>query len=126
MSDLNNITPEGQKINLFGEDYDLKFTFRNYAAIQRKFGKTPVDLIEGVFKFDVESLVLCLWGGTLEFEPFDPADPVKIKEEIELEKLYSVNFSSVFAALKNAMLTSTPETDKDIVEKKTQEAPPQE
>jgi hypothetical protein len=90
-SGIDNIITPGQKIRLFGEEHELRFTNRNYAAIQKRFNLSPPDILRGLNEFDIESVVIALWGGTLIFEPFDPADPLKIKQEISLAKLYEVN-----------------------------------
>jgi len=106
MSGIDNILPDSQKIKLFGEEYSLRFNNRTYAAIEKKFGKSPIELLDGIFKFDINCLIAALWGGSLEFDKFDPADPIKIKREIELEKLYEVSPGEVVEALKDALLAS--------------------
>ena len=116
MSDLENICPQQVKISLFGQEYPLQFNFRTYKAIQQRFGKSPLELIAGMRLCDVDTLIACLWGGTLVFDEFDPADPARIKQEVGLDKLYSVNFYEVMDAVRMAMLSSQPVTDEEIAE----------
>lgn len=126
MSDIENIVLQPVKIRLFGQDYNLQFNNRVYAAIQAKFGKNPLEIVSGMFSCDPTTAVICLWGGSLVFEEFNEADPLKIKEEIPLEKLYMIDFLQIWKPLREAILASQPEQDDEVVEvgKKQTEAPP--
>lgn len=118
-NDLDNILPIEYKVTLFGKEYALKFTFRNFAAIQKRFGINPLLLNRNLLSGDVNSVIACIWGGTLEFEEFTPEEPAKIKNEVDVEKLYNMGFfemNELLEPLQLAVLASMPKKDEGIVE----------
>ena len=125
MSDIDSIIPQSHTVELFGQTHELNFTFRHLAAVQKKFGVSPFELCQGLVNGDIPTIVMALWGGTLVFGKFDVADPLKIRQEIDAEKLYSLPnseligvitpvLSAVFAAMpkKNEELADEEEDDK--------------
>ena len=127
MSDIENIIQPVHEVESFGKKYPLSFTFRNYAAIQRKFAKSPIELFERILQGDIEAVICCLWGGTLVFDVFAPEDPLRILEEIELEKIYALGFFDLQKALvplQLAIMASMPKVDEELAEpEKKPEAP---
>jgi hypothetical protein len=127
LSDIENIIQPVHEVEFFGKKYPLSFTFRNYAAIQRKFAKSPIELFERILQGDIEAVICCLWGGTLVFDVFAPEDPLRILEEIELEKIYALGFFDLQKALvplQLAIMASMPKVDEELAEpEKKPEAP---
>ena len=70
----------------------MQFLIRNFAAAKQKFKKNEYDLINKALEGDMESWIMLIWAGTLVFDDFDPANPLKIKEEVDLEKLYTLDY----------------------------------
>ena len=89
---IDSLIPEESEIELFGNKRKVQFLIRNFAAAKQKFKKNEYDLINKALEGDMESWIMLIWAGTLVFDDFDPANPLKIKEEVDLEKLYTLDY----------------------------------
>ena len=87
---LNDILTPDITINLFNKDWKVNFTLRNYAAIKRVCGINEQDLLDGIVEGDTKNIIYAVWGSTLVFAPFNPADPIAIQEQMDLEKLFNL------------------------------------
>lgn len=88
---VKDVIPAKTEITLFGKKYPVSFSLRNLAAMQEKFVLTPEEIVNLYTVGNIKGIAMCIWGATLIFDEFDPADPLKIKEEIPLEKIYTLN-----------------------------------
>jgi len=92
---MEDLIQNSISVELFGKKREIKFAVRNFAAARLRFGVDEQALIDGITSGDTEKIVQLIWAGTLVFEDFDPKDPIKIKEEIDLEKLYEINLMDI-------------------------------
>lgn len=125
---LENYIQTKIELEIFGEAKEISFTLRNFAAIKCVFGVSEISLVQGLFDGDVEKIIAAIWGSTLVFEDFDPKDPVKIKSQLSIEKLYSLTLSQVKEInekLIQAIISSMPKENNEEIEeeKKTQTNP---
>ena len=84
------INPE-IKIKLQGEERKVEFKLKNFAALKRIYNKSENEMLQGLINGDIEMLPFAIWCGTLKFAPFDPAEPLKIESQVDLEKLFELN-----------------------------------
>ena len=84
------INPE-IKIKLQGEERKVEYKLKNFAALKRIYNKSENEMLQGLINGDIEMLPFAIWCGTLKFAPFDPAEPLKIESQVDLEKLFELN-----------------------------------
>lgn len=113
---IDDVLQPEVKINLFGKEYAVNFTLRNFAAIKRVFGISEQELIQGMSESDIEKIVIAIWGTTLKFKPFDPQHPVEIEEQIDIERLYSLNFQQL-TKLNNLLIEAFTKSMPDLPDK---------
>ena len=123
---LENYVQPKIEIEIFGETREISFTLRNFAAIKSIFGISEIALVQGLFDGDVEKIIAAIWGSTLVFDEFDPKDPVKIKSQVSIEKLYSLNLpqlKEINEKLVQAIVSSMPKQTVEEQEEKKHQAP---
>jgi|GEM_PF-2128117 len=116
---INEIIPAEIKINILGKERAIKFTLRNFAAIEARFGISPSDLLPKLSQGDLTSVIAAIWGSTIVFDSFDPAEPLKIKEEIDIEKLWNLDLTelaNVSKELINTLIANLPESQEENLE----------
>ncbi len=124
---LDNLIQPKIELEIFGEKREINFTLRNFSAIKLILDISEVELINGLFEGDVDKIIAAIWGSTLIFDEFDPKDPIKIKSQLSLEKLYSLNLpqlKEINEKLVRVIIDSMPKNEEANTEKK-QEAHPQ-
>lgn len=82
-------------IELQGEKRKIEFKLKNFAALKRIHGISEGDLLNGLINGDTGMLPFAIWCGTLKFAPFDPAEPLKIENQADLEQLFNLNLSEL-------------------------------
>ena len=92
---LDNLLEPEIKVSLFGKEWPVSFTVRNFAAIKRIFDISEQSLMAGMGDGDIECIIAALWGSTLIFADFNPRNPICIKEQLDIEKLYSLNMEKL-------------------------------
>ena len=79
------------KIELQGEERKVEFKLKNFAALKRIYGISEGELLNGLIQGDTGMLPYAIWCSTLKFAPFDPAEPLKIESQANLEELFELN-----------------------------------
>lgn len=79
------------KIELQGEERKVEFKLKNFAALKRIYGISEGELLNGLIQGDIGMLPYAIWCSTLKFAPFDPAEPLKIESQANLEELFELN-----------------------------------
>lgn len=119
---MDKLTSNSFDAKIFGKKYTIKFQIRNFIALKKRFGIETHELIEKVLSGDEEAIIRMIWCGTLIFEDFDASDPTKIKEEIDIEKLYTMeeaDLREIGLEITKGLLESMPKnTKKKTPEKK--------
>lgn len=121
---INEIIPAEIKIKILGKERAIKFTLRNFAAIEARFGISPSDLLPKLSQGDLTSVIAAIWGSTIVFDSFDPAEPLKIKEEIDIEKLWNLDLTelaNVSKDLINTLIANLPESQEENQENSEEE-----
>jgi len=124
---LENLIQPKIELEIFGEKREINFTLRNFAAVKSVIVIKAVDLAQGLFDGDVEIIFAAIWASTLIFDEFDPKDPVKIKSQLSIEKLYSLTLpelKEINEKLIQAIISNMPQNS-EVEEEKKQIAPPQ-
>lgn len=125
MSDLGAFVKPEIKVTIFGQERKVNFDMRTYGALEQNYGITARQLIDGFLNQSPQMLVMALWMSTLVFEEFDAMNPFKIKEQLNIEELYTIKFNEM-QDLCSEMIKSIirsipePEEDKKKVKKSTQ------
>lgn len=83
------------KIELQGEERKVEFKLKNFAALKRIYGISEGDLLNGLIQGDTGMLPYAIWCSTLKFAPFDPAEPLKIESQANLEQLFELNLTEL-------------------------------
>ena len=118
---MDKLTSTGFKAKILGKEYNIKFQIRNFIALKKRFGVETHDLIEKVLNGDEEAIIRMIWCGTLIFDEFDISDPTKIKEEIDVKRLYCMEESDlreIGLEITKGLIESMPK-GKDAKKKKT-------
>ena len=92
---MDNLTSSGFNAKILGKKYNIKFQIRNFIALKKRFNVETHELIEKVLNGDEEAIIRIIWCGTLIFDDFDAEDPTKIKEEIDIKRLYCMEASDL-------------------------------
>jgi len=111
---INEIVNPEIRIKILGGERTIRFTLRNFAAIEAKFGINPSDLLPKLSQGDLTSVIAAIWGSTIVFDSFDPAEPLKIKEQIDIEKLWNLDLTelaNISNELINALINSLPQSE---------------
>jgi len=115
---IDELIPPEIKIELQGKELPINFSLRNFVAIKRVFQISEQELINGLFKGDVESIIAAIWGSTLIFQEFNPVNPVAVKEQLNIEGLYKLSFAELVGInnkLCEALMASMPQPDDEEV-----------
>jgi hypothetical protein len=116
---IENLVSSGFTADILGKKYSIKFQVRNFIALKKRFNIEAYDLVKQVLDSDLEAIIRMIWCGTLVFDDYDEADPIKIKEEIDLKKLYEVDYNEmrkIGIDIVKGLMASLP---KDDTKKKT-------
>lgn len=92
---LDSIKKPEIKIKFNGEEWGVRFTLRNFAALEETYGIKEDVVLKGLVKGDIRMIPFAIWTATLVFAPFDPAEPLKIKKQIPLEELYELEMGDI-------------------------------
>jgi len=92
---VNDIKTPEIKVNFNGEEWNVKFTLRHFAALQDRYGISENEVLQGLIKGDIRKIPFAIWAATLVFAPFDPAEPTKIEKEIPLEDLFNLDLGQL-------------------------------
>lgn len=88
---VNSLLNPEIKIELQGEERKVEFKLKNFAALKRIYGISEGELLNGLIQGDTGMLPYAIWCSTLKFAPFDPAEPLKIESQANLEELFELN-----------------------------------
>lgn len=111
---FEKITGNSFTAEILGKKYNIKFQVRNFIALEKRYNIQMYDLVQGVLNCDLEAIIRMIWCGTLIFNDFDPADPISIKEEIEVQPLYEMDGNALRELglnITKGLLDSLPKTD---------------
>lgn len=120
---LEDIISPDIYIDIFDKKLKVDFKIRNFAAIKNICGVSETSLLQGLTHGDTDKIVYAIWGSTLKFAPFDPSNPTKIKEELNLEELFNLNLNELQGINKKlieALTASLLLDDENNAEKKTE------
>lgn len=92
---MDNLTSNGFMAKILGKKYNVKFQIRNFIALKKRFNVETHEIIEKVLNGDEEAIIRMIWCGTLIFDNWDEEDPTKIKEEIDIKRLYCMETSDL-------------------------------
>lgn len=92
---LENIKKPAVKITFEGEEWNVRFTLRNFAALAENYGISENEILQGLIKGDIQKIPFAIWTSTLVFAPFDPQEPLKIEKQIPLEKLFELEMGEL-------------------------------
>ena len=92
---LENLQPKKIEIEFQQKKYPVEFKIRNFAALKDRYNITENELLTALSVSDISKLPFAIWCSTLVFAKFDPSDPFKIEEEINLEDLFNINISDI-------------------------------
>lgn len=118
------INPE-IKIKLQGEERKVEFKLKNFAALQRVYNISEGAMLSGLINGDIAMLPFAIWCGTLKFAPFDPAEPLKIESQVNVEELFEMNLTELkeltdkVVQAVEAYLPKKPQDHKKPAKKKT-------
>lgn len=110
---MDNLTSNGFTAKILGKKYNVKFQIRNFIALKKRFNVETHEIIEKVLNGDEEAIIRMIWCGTLIFDDWDEEDPTKIKEEIDIKRLYCMETSDlreVGLEITKGLLESMPKT----------------
>ncbi len=117
----DKITTNGFRANILGKEYLIQFQVRNFIALKKRFNIEMYELVNRVLSADLEAIIYMIWCGTLIFNDFDISDPISIKEEIDLKKLYEMDSNllrEISLNVSKGLLNSLPRAD---LKKKTKQ-----
>lgn len=92
---LENLTTSGFEAEILGKKRKFKYEIRNFIALKKRFGVEVYDMIAKVLEGDLEAIIQMIWCGTLEFNEFDVSNPADIKEEIDIKKLFEMDYKKL-------------------------------
>ena len=110
----DNITVKSFKAKIIDKEYTIQFQARNFIALKNRFNMDMYEMVNRVLNGDLEAIIYMIWCGTLEFNDFDAADPISIKNEIDLKALYEMDGSmlrEVSLNVTKGLLDSLPKAD---------------
>ena len=117
------ITPKVE-ITLFGKKYNCEMKIRNYAVLRERTGVREHELLKGLMDGDIKFIVYAIWASTLIFAKFDETEPIKVKKEVPMEKLFKLSLQELnvlgnqVAQAIQASLPEPSEKEKALAEKK--------
>ena len=92
---IEKLNTNGFEAEVLGKKRIFKYQVRNYVALKKKFNVDVYDMISNVLQGDLDAIIQMIWCGTLVFDKFDPQEPAKIKEELDVEKLYTIDYNEL-------------------------------
>lgn len=92
---LENIVTPKIEIELFGKKYNCEMKLRNYAVLRERAGIKEHELLQGLIDGKQKYVAYAVWASTLKFAPFDETDPLKLEEEVPMEKLFSLSLQEL-------------------------------
>lgn len=92
---LKNIVAPKIKIELFGKKYNCEMKLRNYAVLRERAGIKEHELLQGLIDGKQKYVAYAIWASTLKFAPFDETDPLKLLEEVPMEKLFTLSLQEL-------------------------------
>lgn len=117
---MQNLISNSFTADILGKKRTIKFEVRNFIALKKRFNIDSYDLIDRVLKGDEEAILIMIWCGTLVFtDKFDISNPTEIKEEIEIEKLYKLDYGELRIIGENVVKGLLDSMPKDTTKKKT-------
>ena len=87
---LETLTSKPITATIFGKEYKLNFGIRNLAKLEEKYGMTLDDVFSALSKGDMLKTPYLIYCASLVFAKFDPAEPLKTEEELDLESLFDL------------------------------------
>lgn len=111
---FSNLYQKPIKINILGQEREVKFDGRNIAAAEDKFGKNLTDLLPFWFSNSHTGRIQMIWATTLEFEPYADEQPWKIKSEVPMEDLWKMQIGDIIELGKqctNGIIKSLPQEE---------------
>lgn len=88
---VNDIINPEIYIELQGEKRKVEFKLKHFAALQRVFGISESELLNGLIKGDISMIPYAIWCGTLKFAPFTVEEPLKIESQVDIKELFELN-----------------------------------
>jgi len=92
---LDDIKKPEIKIKVNGQEWNVRFTLRHFAALKEKYDISENDILQGLINGDIRKIPYAIWCSTLKFDYSDPANPFKIKEEIPLDDLFDLELGDL-------------------------------
>ena len=92
---MDKLTSNGFNAKILGKKYNVKFQIRNFIALKKRFNVETHEIIDKVLNGDEEAIIRMIWCGTLILDDWDEEDPTKIKEEIDIKRLYCMETSDL-------------------------------
>lgn len=92
---IDTIVNPDIEIELQGENRKVEFKLKHFAALKRIYNISEGQLLNGLINGDIAMLPYAIWCGTLKFAPFDPAEPLKIEKQADLEQLFELNLTEL-------------------------------
>lgn len=112
---MENLTSNSFNAKILGKNRAFKFEIRNFIALKKRFGIEATDLVTKVLEGDLEAIIRMIWCGSLVFtDKFDISNPTEIKEEINIEDLYKMDYAElrpIGIEVVKGLLDSLPKTD---------------
>jgi len=87
---LENLTSKPITTIIFGKEYKLNFGIRNLAKLEEKYNMTLDEVFAALSKGDMLKVPYIIYCASLVFAKFDPAEPLKVEEELDLERLFDL------------------------------------
>ena len=121
---LEKIVTPKVEITLFGKKYNCEMKIRNYAVLRERTGVREHELLKGLMDGDIKFIVYAIWASTLIFAKFDETEPIKVKKEVPMEKLFKLSLQELnvlgnqVAQAIQASLPEPSEKEKALAEKK--------
>ena len=113
---MENLTSNSFNAKILGKNRVFKFEIRNFIALKKRFGIEATDLVTKVLEGDLEAIIRMIWCGSLVFtDKFDISNPTEIKEEINIEDLYKMDYAElrpIGIEVVKGLLDSLPKTKK--------------
>lgn len=121
---MDNLTSNSFSAKILGKKRTFKFEIRNFIALKKRFGVEATELVGAVLEGDLEAIIRMIWCGSLVFaDKFDVSNPTEIKEEINIEDLYKMDYAElrpIGLEVVKGLLEALPTTD---AKKKTKATP---
>lgn len=125
---LEKIVAPKIEVELFGKKYNCEMKLRNYAVLRERAGIKEHELLQGLIDGKQKYVAYAIWASTLKFAPFDETDPLKLLEEVPMEKLFTLSLQELnilgdeVVKAVQAALPEPSEKDKIVSKKKKKTA----